>query len=79
LYFTPEKYAWPTDALVELTKNIGSGFEFVGGAGKAGVDQMPIGGIRNLGGMKKEEWNLEVAKSSVMVRLIGSNTFGPVG
>ena len=52
---------------MQLTKDIGAGFEFVGAAGRAGVDEMPIQGIRNLGGMKKKEWNLEVARSAVMV------------
>lgn len=39
----------------------------MGAAGKAGVDEMPIGGIRNLGAMQKEEWSHQVAKSAVMV------------
>ena len=66
-YFTPEQYAWPQNILEELTQEIGGSFEFVGAAGKAGVDEMPIGGIRNLGAMQKEEWSHQVAKSAVMV------------
>ena len=66
-YFTPEKYAWPTNVLEELSNEIGGGFEFVGAAGRAGVDQMPVKGVKNLGGMPKDQWSLEVARSGVMV------------
>lgn len=58
------------DAIEKMTKEIGGGFEFVGGAGKKGVDEMPMKGITNLGSMKKDEWNAEVAKSSVMASTI---------
>jgi hypothetical protein len=67
-YFTEKQFAWPMNALEELSKEMGGGFEFVGAAGKAGVDEMPVKGVRNLGGMQKDEWNHEVAKSAVMVR-----------
>ncbi|KAK1922888.1 hypothetical protein DB88DRAFT_493059 [Papiliotrema laurentii] len=66
-YFSEEKYAWPRNVLEELTAEIGDGFEFVGGAGKKGVDEMPMKGITNLGSMDKETWNREVAESAVML------------
>ena len=53
--------------LEELSEEIGGGFEFVGAAGRAGIDEMPVKGVRNLGGMAKEEWTQEVARSGVMV------------
>lgn len=66
-YFSEEKYAWPRDALERMTREIGGDFEFVGGAGRKGIDEMPMKGITNLGSMKREEWNDEVAQSALMV------------
>lgn len=65
-YFSPDKYAWDRDLLPALTKYLGNGFEFVGGAGGGDAGDVGVKGISNLGRMDKPRWNQEVAESAVL-------------
>lgn len=70
-YFSSGQYAWPTGSLKRISQELkvaDEPFTFVGASGDT-PDDLPEG-IKNLGGMKKEQWQEELRKSAAMASFL---------